>query len=654
MRQPFWGIFTLSIIMTGLAACTVAAEPAEPGCTSRGIQIVPTATRERDPDLFSPPAPPADAGDGPCLPLVGPEQPADEFLEQFVTTEVVNLSLDITDQELAATAVGKEMLAVAWLTDGEIVVALSRGGNHFQVRPVDSGSSVSLAFSRANRLHMAYEQDGRILYRAADEGLHPADVDPFIVDSVTHPISNGRFPQVVVDEMNWAHVVYEQDGSIYKAKHLANEMWLTQFVAYGTNPTVRPFYNERELILWGVPTGTNWFGIIMAAPYDGQVRLFRYLSWFNVWEQVASFPIPSDETLLGGIGLDFRAVSEDEAWVYAAWVTKRPFPHPATPLYSQPLYEAANPLFPYQIANPHQIYEGLNAARWRSELPFDGGLRQTLAVNNPGEAITVSGWGLVEQAGVLLRLGLDPTGSLDPAADSVVWSDLMAAPSDFTQFTVSAAPVGGYATVFLHATHNDYQPGQAVWDGIAAYNGTLTNGGFEEGFSGPAGLVVPHGWTPYYSDSGAIPPYIRDNYTVYAAWSEDGGRTWTGPDVVAANRDGSGAVTGAIAPDVYPVISLATEPPSINFFYIYESGDPPPNTDFLRFGRPHQSQCPLGTTDCTMPPGQPLLHPGAARPSSRLLAAADPQQPGRAVLAWDGLQSDNERRDVYATYAVMR
>jgi hypothetical protein len=127
---------------------------------------------------------------------------------------------------------------------------------------VDSGSSVSLAFSRANRLHMAYEQDGRIFYRAADEGLHPADVDAFIVENVTYPISNGRSPQVVVDEMNWAHVIYEQNGSIYKAKHLANEMWLTQFVAYGNNPTVIPFYNERELILWGVPTGTNWFGIM--------------------------------------------------------------------------------------------------------------------------------------------------------------------------------------------------------------------------------------------------------------------------------------------------------------------------------------------------------------------------------------------------------
>ena len=76
-----------------------------------------------------------------------------------------------------------------------IYIALSRGGNHFQVRRVDSGNSVSLAFSRANRLHVAYEQDGRIpSIRAADQGMHPADVDPLIVEDALYPVTNGRTP----------------------------------------------------------------------------------------------------------------------------------------------------------------------------------------------------------------------------------------------------------------------------------------------------------------------------------------------------------------------------------------------------------------------------------------------------------------------------
>jgi hypothetical protein len=112
-------------------------------------------------------------------------------------------SLDIGSQELAVTAVGDDMIAVAWISENEgIYVALSRGGNHFQVRRVDSGRSVSLAFSRANRLHMVYEQDGQILYRAADQGVHPADVTPLIVEDPLHPVTNGRSPQVVVDELN--------------------------------------------------------------------------------------------------------------------------------------------------------------------------------------------------------------------------------------------------------------------------------------------------------------------------------------------------------------------------------------------------------------------------------------------------------------------
>src|SRR5690606_18796960 len=145
---------------------------------------------------------------------------------------------------------------------------------HFQVRPVDRGSRVSLAFSTANRLHVAYEQDGQIHYRAADQGAHPADAPVLTVAA-------GQNPQVVVDELNWAHVLYERDGSLYKAKHLSGEAWYETFVAYGSDLTVIPFYNERELVLWGIPTGTYWFGLFLAAPHNGQVRLFRYLSWFN-------------------------------------------------------------------------------------------------------------------------------------------------------------------------------------------------------------------------------------------------------------------------------------------------------------------------------------------------------------------------------------
>lgn len=641
------------------AACTSTGEPDPPDCSGDSITIVPTATRQTDPDLFSPPSPP-DGGDGAdyCPTPIPAETPAEEFPEQFVTTEVVNLSLDVANQDLAATAVGDDMLAVAWINDGDIYIALSRGGNHFQVRQVDSGGSVSLAFSRANRLHMAYEQDGQILYRAADQGTHPAEVAPLIVEDALHPVTNGRSPQVVVDELNWAHVLYEQDGSIFKAKHLSNETWLTQFVAYGTNPAVMPFYNEKELILWGIPTGTYWFGIIMAAPYNGEVRLFRYLSWFNVWEQMTAFPIPAGEELTGSVGLDFLAVSEEEAWVYASWVLRRPFPEPPLPPYVQPIYEAANPLYPDQIANPDHIYEGLNAVRWRSEdTPFAAGLRQTINVSDPNGTITFEAWGLVEtavDADISLQIGIDPTGGDNADSPDVIWSNT-ATPTDFTQLSVSVLAQGSTATIFLRGTLNTADvPGTAVWDSAVIQNGSGVNLDFEGPFVLQDSITVPEGWTAWYQDSGNTLPGGRDGYTVYTAWSDNGGSGWTGPEAVTANRDLSGGTTGAIRPDVTPIISMATDPPSASFFYIYEMGDPPPDTTFLRFGRPYQTQCDLGTADCTDTPGTPLLPRNVVRPSYRLLAASDPFNPDRAILTWDSLQTDVTNKDVYTTYVVVR
>lgn len=419
-----------------------------------------------------------------------------------------------------------------------------------------------------------------------------------------------------------------------------------------------PFYNEKELVLWGIPTGTYWFGLIMAAPYNGEIRVFRHLSWFNVWEQIAAFPILPGEELTGAVGLGFLAASEEEAWVYASWVTKRPFPDPPLSFYAQPLYEAVNPLFPNQIANPHHIYQGLNAVRWRSEdAPFDAGLRQTISIPDPSGAVTVAAWGLAEAThgpDLSLRLGIDPTGGNNPDSPTMTWS-AAAAPADFTQLSVTVPAQGGAATVFLRGTLNTATgSGTAVWDAITVQNGALTNGDFEGPFVLQDSLTVPEGWTAWYQDSGYAPTNGRDVYTVYAAWSDNGGSAWTGPEAVTANRDLSGGVTGAIRPDVTPLISLATEPPSVSFFYIYETGDPPPDTTFLRFGRPYQTQCELGTANCTDTPGSPLLPRNVVRPSIRLLAAADPFSPDRAVLLWDSLQTDTVNKDVYATYVVLR
>lgn len=640
-----------------LIACTSSTAPPASDCGAEGIGIIATATRQTDPDLFSPPVPP-NGGDGVvyCPTPLPTATAVSDPPQQFVTTDVVNLSLDETNQDLAATAVGDDMLAVAWLSDGEIYVALSRGGNHFQVRPVDQGEAVSLAFSRANRLHVAYAQDGRILYRATDQGTHPADVDPIFVE-------NGRNPHIVVDELNWAHVLYEQEGTIFSAKHLSGEAWLTQFVTHGRILGSHPFYNDQGANIFGMPSEQYWFGLFLAVADGHQIRLLRFLSWFNLWQQTAVFPLAPDEQLLGNVGLDYRAVDTDEAWVVASWVTKRPFPHPPMPPYSQPIFAAVNPLAPAQIGNPHHIYDGLNAVRWHSlDTPFDAGLMQTISVPDSAGMITFSAWGLVETAvadEMFLRMGIDPTGGNDPHSPDVVWSDV-ASSATFTRLHVTTPARGNNATLFLSGTLNGIGvPGTAVWDAAEIQFSTSsessgTNLDFEAPFVLQDSILVPEGWRSWYQDSGNDPINGRDEYTLYAAWSDNGGRSWSGAEAITANRTLAEGTTGALGPGVMPLISMATELPSVSFFYIYETGDPPPLTTFLRYGRPYQTQCVLGTTDCTEAPGKPLLPPEVVRPSTQLRVTADSFNPDRAVLTWDALQTDVTHKDVYTTYLVLR
>ncbi|HID54386.1 MAG TPA: hypothetical protein EYP41_20405 [Anaerolineae bacterium] len=650
MNHPISLIPLTAVIL--IAACAAPAAPALPDCNSDRIVIIPTATRQTDPNLANPPILP-EGGDGAtyCPTAVPHETPGADFPEQFITTEIVNLSLDVTSQELAATAVGDDMLAVAWISDGHIYVALSRGGNHFQIRRVDSGNAVSLAFSAINRLHVAYEQDGQIFYRAADQGTHPADVAPEFVDYGTNPT-------VILNQFHYAQIVYEADGALYQAAHVMTGQWQIGPIAEGEQPTFAGFGSDLDMgyvVAYRLPGGGIQLAKWLTTPYG----------FFPAWQPLRQFSLPPGEELTGLVGLDYLPVSEDEAWVYAAWVTKRPYPDPP-PRYAQPLYEAVNPLFPDQIANPQHIYAGLNAVRWRSEeTPFDAGLRQTVTVSDPAGNVTVTAWGLAEtavDAAISLRIGLDPTGGDNPDSPNVVWSEA-SAPASFTQFSVSVPAQGSAATIFLRGTLDSAAvSGTAVWDAVEIQNGdpstgsgqVLVNGDFEAPFILQDSLTVPEGWTAWYQDSGSLPAGGRDVYTVYAAWSNDGGATWIGPEALIANRDLSGGTTGAIRPDVTPFITTDTEMPSVSFFYIYEAGDPPPDTGFLRFGRPYQTTCELGTTNCTDTPGGPLLPRNVVRPSYRLLAAADPFNPARVFLAWDSLQTDATGKDVYLTYAALR
>jgi hypothetical protein len=96
-------VFWLSLAVTAwLFACAAPSAPGQ-ACDGSGFLLAPTATRPADPDLFSPPAPPPNGGDGVtyCPTAMAEATVPADFPTGFVTTEVTNLSLDSANQELA-------------------------------------------------------------------------------------------------------------------------------------------------------------------------------------------------------------------------------------------------------------------------------------------------------------------------------------------------------------------------------------------------------------------------------------------------------------------------------------------------------------------------------------------------------------------------
>ena len=295
--------------------------------------------------------------------------------------------------------------------------------------------------------------------------------------------------------------------------------------------------------------------------------------------------------------------------------------------------------------------------------PFDAALMQSIPVSDTQAALTATAYGLVETAvvhpgygrGYLSASRHRPAGRRRPHSPEVIWS-APAAPHIFEPLTLTVQPQGETATLFLRGTLNTPQVlGTAVWD----QRDTWKTGSCKMAALKPLSSTRTPSPFPKVGQPGsrtAAPACPQDGMftTVYAAWSADGGGNWTGPAPVTGNHDASVGTTGAIGATTVPLITPQTETPSVSFVTIYESGDPPPGTTFLRFGRPVLTLCDLGSTNCTDSPGAPLLPRQVVRPSSNLRIARDPFNDGRALLAWNSLQTDLHHKDVYATYLVLR
>jgi hypothetical protein len=623
-----------------LAACTPEASPAELcNPSTQGILLLPTKESRADPNLaLENPADYVYDHDN-CGQVVsaGEETPRNRAL---TVGDIKNVTLDIDNANLESTASNRHMTAVAWTIEDSIYVGISRGGAAFEMKQVDNGRNPHLAISDVSRLHLVYEQEGIIYARTSDADEHPADIAPTFV-------AYGSNPAVAIDLSSYSHVIHNQFTNLTHLMYWGPDNWLPLSIPYSANTNL-------------ASTGDTF---LLALAEDNQISAHQFV--FNLvpvyqWTQRGSWPISGE--LVGDVNIAFHKPptvvnyedydGTEPYWYYLSWVERTPGVPTNEIDALMPAYEVVNPLAPEQLANPDQIYAGLNATRWHSDdNPYDAGFRQTVSVKG-SVTITAQAKALADDGAHLqLRLGLDPTGGTDPDSPNVQWSDTVVNPADFTQLAVSAS-ANGSATLFLRATQDVAGVAAvAIWDDIQiSGGGGILNPGFEEGFETQGTLDnIPNGWTPFFDDfyaSGIDSAAVqRDLYTVYAAWSADRGVTWSEKTEIVTNEDPAAGITGAFGPSVFPAINTDTDPDTVTFFYVYESGDPPANTDFLRYGRPYAVQCDIGGDSCS--DGQPLFSRNAIRPTIRLHVAQTPGDDA-VTLVWDALQADYENKDIYA------
>ena len=587
-----------------------------------------TATPEMTATLTPSPTPPPY-----CTPTPTPEgqpgAPATPRPLGYGAGEVRNLTLSPDDATLLAAAVGRQTTAVAWRDERGLVVATGAGGSDFHAQAVGAGEQAALAYSLTDRLHLAYVREGVLYYRAADPGQHPGQ-------AAETAVGPGRSPTLLLDGQGWAHLFYLAGSGVYQRVQQAAGWGDPVLLGMGESVDVRFTADGR----------------LLAAVKQGEsVRLYSQADSQSDWLEQAAFD--AGQTISGPPRLDSAG-----DWVYVAWITEQPDPTGGGDWPNfRPEYKPAAPW-------ANRIQAGTNAQQYFTRFAVhSAGVYQQVAVS--GGQLSLSAWGQVWSSDgscqppdascnpteMGLRVGIDPTGGLNPASPQVVWSAAANPVDAYQLLSVATAAAGPLATVYLQSnprqprSHND-----VYWDSVSLSGGVLVNGGFETGFPAYGGigeLKVAAGWHPFYIEDGVV-SVAAGWYTVYAAWSDDGGHSWTEPAAVLHNQEG-GRRSGKFSGAAQPFIALESEPgPTVNILVVYEEGDPPPQQpEALRYGRPRLAVCALGTATCSPSPGLRLLPNQAARPTVHLTVAAAADR-RRGLLAWDAWQPGETAKDVYA------
>ncbi len=553
---------------------------------------------------------------------------AETAILAVLTEAVQNVTLDSHDAQIESVAASAHMTAVAWTQDGGVYVRNSWGKGGFEIARVDDSANPDVAISGVSRLHLVYEKQGAIYYRASDGSSHPAD-DISLIFGIL-----GTGPQIEVDLSNWARIVHMSLGGPQHIIHMGADNWF---------PVPLPAANGFSLV-----ATCEFLQFLLITDSDVQLHSM-YLAVNPVYQCVQRAVWPIEGDLQGPAHFAFSKPAgvinyhDDNGavpyWMAVSWVER--FAGAVLPVTDTliPVYEMVNPLYPDQLANPDQIADGMNAVGWHGDNnPCNAGLLQTIAVTSTPLCVQAQVKRIAsDNAAAQVRIGIDPGGGSGLFSTGVVWSSPLDNPGEFTTINLETAVSGNPATLFLRATQDALCANAvAVWDHVevTTSGAVIRNASFEGAFNPQGVVIIPEGWTAFYDKSSTSDATVQITYRVYAGWLPDRGLTLSDKQDITENREMTTGVTGALRPD------------SIAFSHICESGDPLVGTALQCYGRRYFTCCAAGATDRTDAPGDPVFPRDLIRPANNLAARQDHASNGQMVLVWDMLQADHERKDI--------
>ncbi len=300
-----------------LAGCAAAETPPPAGACqpdAQGLSPLPTRALGADPNLMLPPPDNLYGSGGECLPA---QTPSEDSGLAFSAAPLRNESLDLADQQLAAAASGDDVLALAWLTAGDLYVSVARGGSFLQARRVSPAQHADLVFSPVNRLHLVYEQDGQVHYRADNLASPQVSLDFW------RQVGPGHNPRIALDANNRAHVFYELDGAIWHAEHEHDLYWRIVRLGPGHTARLTTFYDNPAT------PNTNERGFALSY-LDGNTLHLRTYGLTPLllpgWTTVTQLPLA--ETTMDAVSLHSLRATDGSLLLAAAWVSHIPAPPP--------------------------------------------------------------------------------------------------------------------------------------------------------------------------------------------------------------------------------------------------------------------------------------------------------------------------------------